>query len=146
MNQMCNADIRLYVPEDLMVKVDRVSMAVGLEVRAPFLDRDLFEFVARAPQAVRKNGRVDKAALRRDWPPTSAPRSRRVGSRVFRCRSGHGSAVRCAIACPTVLVFGRIPLAVLPEAVVELTARASRERQPRSEPLDLAAPGIGELA
>ena len=33
-NQMCHADIRLYVPEDLMVKVDRVSMAVGLEVRA----------------------------------------------------------------------------------------------------------------
>ena len=64
-NQMCHADIRLYVPEDLMVKVDRVSMAVGLEVRAPFLDRDLFEFVARAPQAVRKHGRVDKSALRR---------------------------------------------------------------------------------
>jgi asparagine synthase (glutamine-hydrolysing) len=48
-----------------MVKVDRVSMAVGLEVRAPFLDRDLFEFVARAPHGVRKNGRVDKSALRR---------------------------------------------------------------------------------
>jgi asparagine synthase (glutamine-hydrolysing) len=61
---MCNADIRLYVPEDLMVKVDRVSMAVGLEVRAPFLDRDLFEFVAKAPRALRKNGRVDKSALR----------------------------------------------------------------------------------
>ena len=53
-NQMCAADIRLYVPEDLMVKVDRVSMAVGLEVRAPFLDRDLFEFVARAPLAVQE--------------------------------------------------------------------------------------------
>ncbi len=64
-NQMCHADIRLYVPEDLMVKVDRVSMAVGLEVRAPFLDRDLFEFVATAPRALRKDGRVDKSALRR---------------------------------------------------------------------------------
>jgi asparagine synthase (glutamine-hydrolysing) len=63
-NQMCNADIRLYVPEDLMVKVDRVSMAVGLEVRAPFLDRDLFEFVATAPQSLRKNGRVDKSVFR----------------------------------------------------------------------------------
>ena len=62
---MCHADIRLYVPEDLMVKVDRVSMAVGLEVRAPFLDRDLFEFVATAPRALRKDGRVDKSALRR---------------------------------------------------------------------------------
>ena len=64
-NQMCHADIRLYVPEDLMVKVDRVSMAVGLEVRAPFLDRDLFEFVATAPSALRKDGRVDKSVFRR---------------------------------------------------------------------------------
>ena len=64
-NQMCNADIRLYVPEDLMVKVDRVSMAFGLEVRAPFLDRDLFEFVATAPLSLRTDGRVDKSVFRR---------------------------------------------------------------------------------
>ena len=62
-NQMCAADIRLYVPEDLMVKVDWVSMAVGLEVRAPFLDCDLFEFVARAPLAY---GRTD-ALTRRSY-------------------------------------------------------------------------------
>jgi len=42
-----------------------VSMAAGLEVRAPFLDRDLFEFVARAPLSLQKDGRLDKSALRR---------------------------------------------------------------------------------
>ena len=146
-NQMCNADIRLYVPEDLMVKVDRVSMAVGLEVRAPFLDRDLFEFVARAPQAVRKNGRVDKSALRRGLATD-------LGAAVRDAwEAGFSGAVRRLVPRPAarsrlrhVLVFGRIPPAVLPEALVELAARGSRERQPRSEPLDLAAPGIGELA
>ena len=79
-NQMCNVDIRLYVPEDLMVKVDRVSMASGLEVRAPFLDRELFEFVARAPLSLRRDGRVDKSALRRglsaDLGQTFATRSK----------------------------------------------------------------------
>jgi asparagine synthase (glutamine-hydrolysing) len=48
-NRMCKADLRLYLPEDLMTKVDRTCMAVGLEPRAPFLDRALFEFVGAAP-------------------------------------------------------------------------------------------------
>ena len=58
LNQMCKTDIRLYVPEDLMVKVDRTSMAVSLEARCPFLDHKLFEFVARSPLGFRfKYGR-----------------------------------------------------------------------------------------
>ena len=63
-DRMRGTDTRLYLPEDLMVKVDRVSMAAGLEVRAPFLDRDLFEFVARAPIEARTPGQPQKAALR----------------------------------------------------------------------------------
>ena len=63
-DRMRGTDTRLYLPEDLMVKVDRVSMAAGLEVRAPFLDRDLFEFVARAPLEARASRQAQKAALR----------------------------------------------------------------------------------
>lgn len=47
--RMCQSDTQLYLPEDLATKVDRTAMAVGLEVRAPLLDRPLFELVARAP-------------------------------------------------------------------------------------------------
>ena len=146
-NQMCNADIRLYVPEDLMVKVDRVSMAVGLEVRAPFLDRELFEFVATAPLALRKDGRVDKSALRRGLAPISARRSRRAASRAFQVPLGawFRGPLRERVA-DTFSSLQRLPVAVLPEEVARVAARRARQRQPRSEPLDLAAPGPGKLA
>jgi asparagine synthase (glutamine-hydrolysing) len=48
--QMRGADVRLYLPEDLMTKVDRTSMRFGLEVRAPLLDRGLFDVVGKAPK------------------------------------------------------------------------------------------------
>jgi asparagine synthase (glutamine-hydrolysing) len=63
-NRMCKADLRLYLPEDLMTKVDRCCMSVGLEPRAPFLDRQLFEFVAKAPTGMKGSGRDAKRPLR----------------------------------------------------------------------------------
>jgi asparagine synthase (glutamine-hydrolysing) len=54
-----------YLPEDILTKVDRASMACSLEVRAPFLDADLVDSVQRLP-AVWKLGRgVPKRLLKR---------------------------------------------------------------------------------
>ncbi len=49
-------DFRLYLADDLLVKVDRASMACSLELRTPFLDHRLIEFAARLPISLRVRG------------------------------------------------------------------------------------------
>src|SRR5437763_17132900 len=44
-------DIKTYLPDDIMAKVDPASMAVSLEVRAPFLDHEFMEQVATIPSS-----------------------------------------------------------------------------------------------
>jgi asparagine synthase (glutamine-hydrolysing) len=59
------ADGRVYLPEDILVKVDRASMLNSLEVRCPLLDYRFLELMAAAPAALHlQNGR-GKALLKR---------------------------------------------------------------------------------
>jgi asparagine synthase (glutamine-hydrolysing) len=48
-NRMLYVDTRLYLPADMLVKIDRMTMAHGLEAREPYLDYRLVEFAARVP-------------------------------------------------------------------------------------------------
>ncbi|HYG26095.1 MAG TPA: asparagine synthase (glutamine-hydrolyzing), partial [Caulobacteraceae bacterium] len=51
-------DTCYYLPDDVLVKVDRASMAASVEARTPFLDREVFDFAWRLPMAMKiSNGR-----------------------------------------------------------------------------------------
>ncbi len=56
--------LRGYLQEDILVKVDRASMATSLEVRSPFLDPELVEFALGLPVNLRLRGRTGKYVLR----------------------------------------------------------------------------------
>ncbi len=58
-------DQMLYLPDDILVKVDRASMAVSLETRAPLLDYRLAEFLATIPAELRYRNGTKKYLLRR---------------------------------------------------------------------------------
>lgn len=59
------ADIQVYLPEDLLVKVDIAAMRHALEGRSPFLDHELAEFAARLPAHYKLRGRTTKYLLKR---------------------------------------------------------------------------------
>jgi asparagine synthase (glutamine-hydrolysing) len=59
------ADLKVYLPNDPLVKVDRMSMAHSLEVRSPLLDRKVVELAFRIPAARKQVGTEGKALLRR---------------------------------------------------------------------------------
>jgi len=59
------ADIRLWLPGDILTKTDRMSMAVSLEAREPLLDYRLVEFAARLPVGQRIHGNGGKYLMKR---------------------------------------------------------------------------------
>jgi asparagine synthase (glutamine-hydrolysing) len=65
-----------YLPEQILVKVDRASMFSAVECRTPFLDRGLFEFASRLPLDYHVANGQGKALLRRCLPDWVSPEIR----------------------------------------------------------------------
>jgi asparagine synthase (glutamine-hydrolysing) len=66
LQQATLADFETYLPDDLLVKVDRASMATSLELRAPWLDHHIIEFAfGDVPDELRAAGGARKILLRR---------------------------------------------------------------------------------
>ena len=62
-------DIKTYLTDDILAKVDRASMAVSLEVRAPLLDHKLMELAARMPAGLKLRGTKGKYILKKALEP-----------------------------------------------------------------------------
>jgi asparagine synthase (glutamine-hydrolysing) len=75
LDQVMAGDIRTYLADDILVKVDRLTMAHSLEARAPLLDHQLVEFAARLPLSLKLRRASGKHLLRavaqRLLPPAS---------------------------------------------------------------------------
>lgn len=67
------ADLTVYLPHDLLVKADRMSMACSLEVRVPFLDHTLVEFALSMPLPLKLRRFRTKHILRRSLAPWLPP-------------------------------------------------------------------------
>jgi len=64
LNRAMFTDIRTWMADDILVKVDRMAMAHGLEVRAPFLDHRIMELAASLPSSWKLKGRRTKHILK----------------------------------------------------------------------------------
>jgi len=72
MARLLYVDMKTYLPDDILTKVDRASMAVSLEARVPILDHKVVELAARIPFRYKINGDMTKFILKdmiRPWMP-----------------------------------------------------------------------------
>jgi asparagine synthase (glutamine-hydrolysing) len=63
--RMMEYDLKTYLPNDILTKVDRMSMLTSIEAREPLLDHRLVEFAARIPSGLKIRGGVAKHILKR---------------------------------------------------------------------------------
>jgi asparagine synthase (glutamine-hydrolysing) len=65
LDQMLYVDAKVWLPDDLLLKADKMTMANGLELRVPFLDHKLAEFAATLPRIAKLGGKGGKTLLRK---------------------------------------------------------------------------------
>lgn len=78
--RMQQVDLQLWLAGDILLKADKMSMAHSLELRVPYLDKEVFALAAALPAAAKANAHMTKIALRqaaaRTLPPAAAARKK----------------------------------------------------------------------
>lgn len=64
LNRMLYVDAKVWLPDDLLIKADKMTMATGVELRVPFLDHRMVEFAATLPDSTKLQGTTGKLLLR----------------------------------------------------------------------------------
>ena len=64
LNRMLYVDSKVWLPDDLLVKADKMTMATSVELRVPFLDHRMVEFAATLPDSDKLGGKTGKTLLR----------------------------------------------------------------------------------
>lgn len=94
LNRILWLDFLTYLPDNLLVKVDRGTMLASIEARAPYLDREVMELVLPAPSALKVRGLTTKAILKeaaRGLVPDAVIRRKKRGLSVPVARWLNGS-------------------------------------------------------
>ena len=85
LKRMLYADLKVWLPDNLLLRGDQMTMAASIEERGPFLDQRLVEMAARIPTRLLTRGFRTKALLKdalRPYVPRGCPFRRKVGFRV----------------------------------------------------------------
>jgi len=81
LDQMLYVDTRIWLPDDLLLKADKMTMANAIELRVPFLDHRMVEYAATLPAASKLHKGTGKVLLRRamanDLPPAILKRPKK---------------------------------------------------------------------
>ncbi|WP_207479356.1 XrtA/PEP-CTERM system amidotransferase [Arenibaculum pallidiluteum] len=118
-------DIKLGLAGDMLVKVDRASMAHGLEVRAPMLDHTLVEWAASLPTAAKVGGGTGKSLLKKaiePWLPREVIYRRKQGFSTPLAgwlRGGLSERVRAAVDRSPLTESGLFDAAALKRCAAE---------------------------
>src|SRR5690606_15327876 len=69
LSRMLLLDVSYWLPDDLLLKADKMTMAAGVELRVPFLDHQLVEYAAKIPDKFKFDGQTGKLILKRMMEP-----------------------------------------------------------------------------
>ena len=88
LERMLTLEKRFFLADHNLIYTDKMSMAVGVEVRVPFLDLDLVDFAARIPMGMKQRGKEGKWVLKKAMEPFLPHEV------IYRPKSGFGAPLR----------------------------------------------------